>query len=341
MKRVVVTGGSGFIGSNLIKRMLVNHKNEYSVLNIDKITYAGNPRNNRDFEYNPLYSFLKADINSIEKVKAAFDEFKPDAIVHLAAESHVDKSILSGADFVSTNFVGTFHLLEVVREYLKDNDALQKSFRFVHVSTDEVYGSLNFEDEPFNEKTQYHPRSPYSATKAGSDHMVGAYFDTYKVNTIVTHCSNNYGPQQLPEKLIPNTITKAHGRSKIPVYGKGDNIRDWVHVDDHCDALLTVLKKGAPGESYCIGSDNEWDNLSLVKKICDTIDSLMVGKESKSGTARKNLIEFVADRKGHDLRYAIDSSKIRNELGWKPKVDFEEGLKETVIWYLNHLDWWT
>jgi dTDP-glucose 4,6-dehydratase len=207
-------------------------------------------------------------------------------------------------------------------------------------NTDEVYGSLGFDDEPFTEKSQYQPNSPYSASKAASDHLVRAAFKTYNIKTVTTHCSNNYGPQQLPEKLIPNTINKAFERRKIPVYGKGDNIRDWIHVDDHCDALLTVLKKGVPGESYSIGSDNEWNNLSLVIKICDLIDSILVGKEKKNELARNNLIEFVTDRKGHDVRYAIDSSKIRNELGWKPKVDFEEGLKETIIWYLNHQDWW-
>ena len=340
MKRIVVTGGSGFIGSNLIKKMLTDPKEEWSVLNIDKLTYAGNLKNNQDFEFNPRYFFLKSDINDMEKVLNGFNDFKPDAVMHLAAESHVDKSIESGADFIHTNINGTYHLLEVVREYVTLNQ-LQNKFKFLHVGTDEVYGSLGFEDEPFTEKSQYQPNSPYSASKAASDHLVRAAFKTYNIKTVTTHCSNNYGPQQLPEKLIPNTINKAFERRKIPVYGKGDNIRDWVHVDDHCDALLTVLKKGVPGESYCIGSDNEWDNLSLVRKICDLIDSILVGKEKKNDLARKNLIEFVTDRKGHDVRYAIDSSKIQNELGWKPKVDFEEGLKDTILWYLNHQDWWT
>ena len=207
------------------------------------------------------------------------------------------------------------------------------------MSTDEVYGSLNFNDPPFNEKTQYQPNSPYSASKAAGDHLVRSWFRTYGMKTFTTHCSNNYGPQQLPEKLIPNTILRAFDRRKIPIYGTGENIRDWIHVDDHCRAILTVLEKGIPGEVYDVGGDNEWDNLKLVKKICDIVDKLLVGKEQVK-SPRQSLIEFVTDRKGHDLRYSIDSSKIQKELGWKPTVDFEKGLEETIVWYLNRRDWW-
>jgi dTDP-glucose 4,6-dehydratase len=253
--------------------------------------------------------------------------------MHLAAESHVDRSITSAAEFINTNIHGTYTLLEVANEYS------QKPFKFVYISTDEVWGSLDFNDPPFSEKSQYQPNSPYSASKAAGDHLVRAWYKTYKLETMITHCSNNYGIQQLPEKLIPNTIFRAFDRKKIPVYGTGDNIRDWIHVDDHCRALLTVLEKGKPGEMYDVGADNEWSNIELVIKICDTIDALLKDKEKK-GDPRRDLIEFVEDRKGHDKRYAIDYSKIKNELGWQPTVDFEEGLKNTIIWYLNHRDYW-
>lgn len=338
MTNIIVTGGCGFIGSNLIKKMLSDTTKEYKILNIDKLTYAGHERNHKDHLYNPNYFFEKVDINDLEKTSKIFRIFKPDAIMHLAAESHVDRSITSGAEFIHTNINGTYCLLEAVREYVELSNQ-HDNFKFLHVSTDEVFGSLGFNDQPFTEASQYQPNSPYSASKAASDHLVRAYFKTHKIKTLITHCSNNYGPQQLPEKLIPNTIFRAFDRRQIPVYGKGDNIRDWIHVNDHCDALLTVLEKGIAGEMYSIGSDNEWDNLTLVKTICDMIDSILKDKEKK-GDSRQSLIEFVTDRKGHDVRYAIDSSKIRNELGWKPTYDFETGLKDTVIWYLNHKDWW-
>ena len=329
---LLITGGCGFIGSNLIKYVLKN--TDYTILNIDKLTYAGHERNHKDHLYNPNYFFEKADVKDIEKIDKIFKSFKPDAVIHMAAESHVDRSIEKSYEFIGTNIVGTHVMLEVTNNYNKI-----KNIKFVYVSTDEVYGSLDFNDPPFSEKTQYQPNSPYSASKAAGDHLVRAWYKTYGLETMITHCSNNYGIQQLPEKLIPNTIFRAFDRKKIPVYGTGDNVRDWIHVDDHCRALLAVLEKGRPGEMYDIGADNEWTNIVLVKKICDMVDGLLKNKEKKSDP-RQELMEFVTDRKGHDKRYAIDSSKIRNELGWKPIVDFEEGLRETIVWYLNHRDWW-
>lgn len=329
---LLITGGCGFIGSNLISYILKN--TDHVVMNVDKLTYAGHVRNHRDHLYNPNYFFEKADIKDIEKIDKIFKSFKPDAIMHLAAESHVDRSIDKSIEFIDTNVFGTHVLLEVARLYNKIHP-----LKFVFVSTDEVFGSLGFTDPPFSEKSQYQPNSPYSASKAAGDHFVRAWYKTYGLETLITHCSNNYGPQQLPEKLIPNTIFRAFDRKKIPVYGTGENVRDWIYVEDHCKALMAVLEKGRPGEMYDIGSDNEWTNLILVQKICDMVDNLLKNKEKK-GTPRRELIEFVTDRKGHDLRYAIDSSKIKDELGWKPAIDFEEGLETTVVWYLNHKDWW-
>lgn len=334
--RLIVTGGCGFIGSNLIRRILdfTDHK----VLNIDKLTYAGTERNHRDYKYNPNYFFEKVDIKDIGKIEKIYSEFKPDAIIHLAAESHVDRSIARSNEFIGTNIIGTHSLLEVSRQYCEDNNNFD-SFKFLFLSTDEVFGSLDFHEPAFTEQSQYQPNSPYSASKASADHLVRAWHKTYGLKILITHCSNNYGPQQLPEKLIPNTIFAAFDRRKIPVYGTGNNVRDWIHVDDHCDALMLVLEKGIPGEMYSIGGDCEWANLDLVNKICDIIDELLKDKEKK-GLARRSLIEFVTDRKGHDKRYAIDSSKIKRELDWKLKVDFEKGIEDTVIWYLNHRDWW-
>jgi dTDP-glucose 4,6-dehydratase len=334
--RILITGGCGFIGSNLIYRILVN--TDFQVLNVDKLTYAGTTRNHKDFLYNPNYRFEKADIQDIHKMKKLFSSFKPQAVIHLAAESHVDKSIESSSEFIDSNIIGTHALLEVARNYCKvfgDPD----SFRFLAVSTDEVFGALDFDDPPFTEKSQYRPNSPYSASKAAADHMVRAWHKTYGLQTLITHCSNNYGKQQLPEKLIPKTIFRAYDRQPIPVYGDGSNVRDWIHVDDHNDALLAVLLKGKPGDVYNIGGDNEWSNIDLVNKICDIVDRLMGGKE-KAGPPRRELITFVADRLGHDKRYAIDFSKIRNDLRWEPKIPFVGGLESTVAWYLSHRYWW-
>lgn len=333
---ILVTGGCGFIGSNLVRYILDN--TNHTVFNIDKLTYAGDERYHKDYIYDPRYFFEKVDIKDMEKVEKVFDKFKPAAVIHLAAESHVDRSIDSSNEFIGTNIVGTQVLLDVSKTYC-ERKGKKKDFRFQYVSTDEVYGSLGFNDLPFNETTQYQPNSPYSASKAAGDHLVRALFRTHGIKTLTTHCSNNYGPQQLPEKLIPNTILRAFDGRKIPIYGNGENIRDWIHVDDHCRAILTVLEKGIPGEVYDVGGDNEWNNLKLVKKICDIVDKLLVDKK-KTNAPRQNLIEFVTDRKGHDLRYSIDSSKIQKELGWKPIVDFEKGLEETIVWYLAHRDWW-
>jgi len=329
---LLITGGCGFIGSNLIRYVLKH--TDYSIMNIDKLTYAGHERNHKDYLYDPRYFFEKADVKDIDRVTKIFRAFRPDAVIHMAAESHVDRSIDSSCEFIGTNIIGTHVMLEVVREFSRT-----KNIKFLYTSTDEVYGSLELQDPPFSESTQYQPNSPYSASKAAGDHLTRAWYKTYGMETVITHCSNNYGIQQLPEKLIPNTIFRAFDRKKIPVYGTGDNVRDWIHVEDHCRALLTVLEKGRPGEVYDIGADNEWTNIVLVKKLCDLVDSTMKNKEKK-GDPRQELIEFVADRKGHDKRYAIDSSKIKNELGWSPVVDFETGLKDTVVWYLNHRDWW-
>jgi len=335
---IIVTGGCGFIGANLIRRLLLN--TQHKICNIDKLTYAGTERNHKDYLYSPNYFFEKIDIKNIERVERIFAEFKPDAVLHLAAESHVDRSIDSSNEFIGTNIIGTHSLLEVSRQYCGDSNKLD-NFKFLYVSTDETFGSLDFDEPAFTEKSQYQPNSPYSASKAAADHLCRAWYKTYGLKTLITHCSNNYGPQQLPEKLIPNTIFRAFDRKSIPVYGTGNNVRDWIHVNDHCDALMLVLEKGIPGEMYSIGGNNEQVNLDLVKKICDTVDKLLKGKEKREkGFHRQSLIEFVTDRKGHDNRYAIDFSKIKKELGWEPKVDFEKGLEETIVWYLNHRDWW-
>lgn len=335
--RILVTGGCGFIGSNLIFRLLT--KTEHEILNIDKLTYAATIRNHKEFLYNPRYRFEKTDINDINKVKTIFYSYKPDAVIHLAAESHVDRSIANASEFIGSNFNGTYCLLEVARQYCEISNCWDR-FRFLYVNTDEVFGSLGFDDKPFTEKHQYQPSSPYSASKAAAHMLVMAWLTTYKIPTITTFCSNNYGRQQLPEKLIPHTIFRALDRRSIPVYGDGKNVRDWIHVDDHCDALMTVLEKGKVGESYCIGSDNEWANIDLVVKICETVDRLMLHKESTTGGPRKELIQFVEDRKGHDRRYALDCTKLKTELGWEPKVPFEKGLEQTVVWYLAHREWW-
>lgn len=333
---IMVTGGCGFIGSNLIKRIL--DTTEHWVFNLDKMTYAGKDHNLIGCQSDQKYFFEKLDINYRERVAKMFSEYKPDAVLHLAAESHVDRSISSSREFLETNILGTHSLLEASRQYCEDNKCLDR-FKFVLVSTDEVFGSLDFTDMPFTEKSQYQPNSPYSASKAAADHLCRAWHKTYGLQTMITHCSNNYGPRQLPEKLIPNTIFKALNREKIPVYGKGDNVRDWIHVDDHCDALLRVLDKGIPGESYSIGGNNEWNNLDLVKKICDLVDLVRRGVGGEDDP-RQSLIEFVTDRKGHDKRYAIDSSKIKHELGWEPRMDFEEGLTNTILWYIVHREWY-
>jgi dTDP-glucose 4,6-dehydratase len=331
--KLIVTGGAGFIGSAVI-RHLINHT-DYEVLNLDKLTYAGNIESLATVENSPHYHFSHTDICNMEAVSRVFNEFQPDAIMHLAAESHVDRSIDGPAEFMTTNIMGTYTLLEVSRHYWQQlNEDKKASFRFHHVSTDEVYGSLG-ETGLFTETTAYQPNSPYSASKASSDHLVRAWHHTFKLPVVTTNCSNNYGPYQFPEKLIPLMILNALDAKPLPIYGKGDNVRDWLYVDDHAKALCLVLEQGRLGETYNIGGHNEKQNIEVVYTLCDILDEL-----NPNNNTHRKLITFVTDRPGHDLRYAIDASKIGNELGWKPQETFETGLRKTVEWYLNNRQWW-
>ncbi len=325
---VFITGGAGFIGSELIREIIKN--TNYSVVNIDKLTYAGNLDSLHGIDKN-RYSFVQYDIADKNNIRNLFNQYKPVAIFNLAAESHVDKSIFSATDFIQTNIVGTFNLLECAREYVEQLN-LYNRFKFIHISTDEVYGSLNNEGY-FNENSKYDPRSPYSASKASSDLLVNAWYHTYKLPIIITNCSNNYGPYQFPEKLIPLSITNAIKGNKIAVYGSGNNIRDWLHVNDHVKALILVLEKGTIGESYCIGGHNERTNIDVVNLICRILDEIIPTKHGNSYTKQ---IEFVVDRKGHDFRYAIDPSKITKELGWNPLINFNDGIRNTIKWYIDN-----
>ncbi len=337
LKQILVTGGCGFIGANFVRHTL-QHYPGCRIVNLDKLTYAGNPGNLTDVERNTRYRFVKGDIGDAILVRKIFAEEQIDTVVHFAAESHVDRSITGPSEFVQTNIMGTFNLLEAAREaWLKDSgDAARKSCRFLHVSTDEVYGSLG-ETGAFQESTPYDPRSPYSASKASSDHLVSAYFHTYGLPTLITNCSNNYGPYQFPEKLIPLIINNAlHGRS-LPVYGDGKNVRDWLYVVDHCEAILTVVQRGKIGETYNVGGNSEKQNIEIVHTICDVLDE-KVGRLA-DGKARRSLVAYVKDRAGHDRRYAIDATKIRTELGWVPKVNFIDGMRKTIEWYLDHQAW--
>jgi dTDP-glucose 4,6-dehydratase len=329
LKCLAVTGGAGFIGSNLL-HYLVNKYPDYLFVNIDCLTYAGNLSNLTDIENKPNYRFEKIDINDFDSLKSCFDKYRFDGLIHLAAESHVDRSITGPAEFVRTNILGTFNLLELARNIMAD----KKSFRFHHVSTDEVFGSLG-ETGYFTETTPYKPNSPYSASKAGSDHLVRAYFHTYGLDVVTTNCSNNYGPYQFPEKLIPLMIRNARADIPLPVYGDGKNIRDWLYVEDHCHAIDLVFQKGKPGETYNIGGHNEIENIKLVTMICRIIDEIT----SNKGEPKEKLITFVKDRPGHDRRYAIDASYIDSQLGWKPKFSFEEGIRQTVQWYIDNESW--
>lgn len=331
--RILVTGGAGFIGSNLV-RLLLQHG--HTVLNVDKLTYAGNIHSLDDLAENQEYRFLRGDICDAGDMTAAFEEFKPQWVMHLAAESHVDRSIDGPGEFIRTNVMGTFNMLQAARAFFEKLSEEEKSiFRFHHISTDEVYGSLG-ETGMFEETTSYDPHSPYSASKASSDHLVRAWRDTYGLPTLVTNCSNNYGPYQFPEKLIPVVILKALREEPIPVYGKGENIRDWLYVVDHCEALETVVSKGKPGETYNIGGNNEKRNIDLVLLICEILDEL---RPRASGGCYADLITYVKDRPGHDLRYAIDAEKIKRELGWTPKQDNSSGFRKTVQWYLDNTEW--
>jgi dTDP-glucose 4,6-dehydratase len=365
--KILVTGGSGFIGSNLV-RLLIEQKSS-EVINIDKLTYAGNTESLADLAENPNYYFEEVDLCEATALQRVFAQHKPDAVMHLAAESHVDRSIDGPGEFIQTNIVGTYHLLQASLQYWRslgedeyEGAKVQKceggdksdlstfkpshlptkeSFRFLHVSTDEVYGSLAPDAPGFSETTPYDPHSPYSASKAASDHLARAWADTYGLPVLVTNCSNNYGPYQFPEKLIPVVILKCLRGEPIPVYGKGENVRDWLYVEDHAEALYTVLTKGRVGETYNIGGNNERQNIELVRMICGLMDKFeKSGKwKSESGKDCEEQITFVTDRPGHDMRYAIDPTKIRNELGWEPKEDFESGFRKTVQWYLDNREW--
>jgi dTDP-glucose 4,6-dehydratase len=332
---ILVTGGAGFIGSNFVIDWI--REAGTPIVNFDKLTYAGNPANLEGVAHRPEYSFVRGDICDPASVAAVLEEVKPRAVLHFAAESHVDRSIEGPGEFIRTNIHGTFTLLEAARAYVKTLSAAERdAFRFVHVSTDEVYGSLRPDDPAFHEETPYSPNSPYAASKAASDHLVHAYAHTYGLPAIITNCSNNYGPYQFPEKLIPLIITSALSGRTLPVYGDGMQIRDWLYVSDHCSALRTVLEKGRPGETYNIGGCNEHSNISIVHTICGLLDELV---SSSSHCPHKQLIRFVQDRPGHDRRYAINATKIREQLGWSPSETLESGLRKTVEWYLANPRW--
>ena len=334
-KKILVTGGAGFIGSAVVRHLI--NKLNCSVVNVDKLTYAGNLSSLSLVDQNLLYSFELADINDRTAITAILDKHQPDAIMHLAAESHVDRSIDGPSDFIQTNIVGTYSLLECARTYWSQLSRGKKdSFRLHHISTDEVFGSLG-ETGSFTEETAYDPRSPYSASKASSDHLVRAWYETFGLPVVLSNCSNNYGPYHFPEKLIPLIIIKALKKEKLPVYGKGDNIRDWLYVDDHAHALCKILFEGRTGENYNVGGNAEVSNLDVVRGICRLLDEL---SPMSNMSKHEERIEFVLDRPGHDFRYAIDSTKIRNELGWRPIETFETGLRRTVEWYLSNSDWW-
>jgi dTDP-glucose 4,6-dehydratase len=331
--RVIVTGGAGFIGSALVRYLVLEKGVE--VLNIDALTYAGNLASLQSVERKPNYRFLEANISDRGAMESAFREFRPDRVMHLAAESHVDRSITGAADFIETNVIGTFTLLETARAYWASLDADQsKRFRFLHVSTDEVYGSLG-DEGLFSEETPYDPSSPYSASKASSDHLAKAWQRTYGLPVVVSNCSNNYGPYHFPEKLIPLTILNALAGERLPVYGKGENVRDWLYVEDHARALDVIAERGRVGETYNVGGRNERRNIEVVRRICEVLD-----RRSPSNRPREGLIEFVTDRPGHDVRYAIDATKLERELGWRAQENFETGIEKTVAWYLENEWWW-
>jgi dTDP-glucose 4,6-dehydratase len=334
-KNILVTGGAGFIGSAVI-RYLINETNN-NVLNIDKLTYAGNLESLDTISSHPRYQFLHADICDKSAMTKAFQDFQPNIVMHLAAESHVDRSIDGPMDFIQTNILGTYTLLEVARAYYQGlSDGKKHSFRFHHISTDEVYGDLESTEDLFTEETSYSPSSPYSASKASSDHLVRAWHRTYGLPVVVTNCSNNYGPYHFPEKLIPLVILNALDGKPLPVYGNGKQIRDWLYVEDHARALYLVATTAKVGETYNIGGHNEKQNIEVVKKICQILDDL---KPREDGDKYESLITFVKDRPGHDLRYAIDASKISKELNWQPQETFESGIQKTVEWYLDNLEW--
>ncbi|CAN5283891.1 dTDP-glucose 4,6-dehydratase [soil metagenome] len=329
-RHILITGGAGFIGSHLT-RLFINKYPEYNIINLDKLTYAGNLENLRDIENSPNYTFVKGDITDLDFINSLFDKYQFSGVLHCAAESHVDRSITDPLAFVKTNVIGTVNLLQAAKDYWKDD---MNGKLFYHISTDEVYGSLG-EEGLFTEETAYDPRSPYSASKASSDHFVRAYYHTYKLPVVLSNCSNNYGPFHFPEKLIPLCIHNIINFKRLPIYGKGENIRDWLFVEDHVKAIDTIFHSGKIGETYNIGGHNEWKNIDVIRELCTQMDEKL-GREKG---ASEKLITFVTDRAGHDMRYAIDASKLGKELGWKPSVTFEEGLAKTIDWYLNNKEW--
>lgn len=330
-RNILITGGAGFIGSHVV-RLFVNKYPNYHIINLDKLTYAGNLKNLTDIEDKPNYTFVKGDICDLDLIMRMFDQYQIDGVIHLAAESHVDRSIKDPFTFAQTNVMGTLSLLQAAKEKWNENysDKL-----FYHISTDEVYGALDFDDTLFTEETPYAPHSPYSASKASSDHFVRAFHDTYGLPTVISNCSNNYGPYQFPEKLIPLFINNIRYNKPLPVYGKGENVRDWLYVEDHARAIDLIFHKAKLGDTYNIGGFNEWKNIDLIKVMIKTADRILGRPE---GTSEK-LITYVTDRKGHDLRYAIDATKLKNELGWEPSLQFEEGIERTIKWYLENKKW--
>ncbi len=333
-RRIIVTGGAGFIGSHVV-RLLVNKYPDYLIVNVDKLTYAGNLANLKDIENAENYRFVKADICDYTAMLSLMNQYQIDGVIHLAAESHVDRSIRDPFAFAQTNVMGTLSLLQAAKTYWESLPEKFEGKRFYHISTDEVYGALSFDGTLFTENTKYAPHSPYSASKASSDHFVRAFHDTYGMPTIVTNCSNNYGPYQFPEKLIPLFINNIRHRKPLPVYGKGENVRDWLYVVDHARAIDLIFHEGKTAETYNIGGFNEWKNIDIVKVLIQTTDRLLGRAENED----LGLISYVTDRQGHDLRYAIDSRKLKHELGWEPSLQFEEGIELTVKWYLDNQDW--
>jgi len=331
---LLITGGAGFIGSHVVRRMVKKYPG-YNIINLDKLTYAGNLANLKDIENAPNYTFVKGDITDAAFISQLFEKYQFDGVIHLAAESHVDRSISNPLEFVMTNVIGTVNLLNAAKKcWNASMDQETANKKFYHISTDEVYGSLG-EDGLFTEETAYDPHSPYSASKASSDHFVRAYFDTYKLPAVISNCSNNYGSFHFPEKLIPLAINNIKNMKPVPVYGKGENVRDWLFVEDHAAAIDLIFHEGKIGETYNIGGNNEWKNIDLIHLLCNIMDNKLNRPEGTSA----GLITFVKDRAGHDLRYAIDSSKLQKELGWKPSLQFEEGLEKTVDWYLSNEEW--
>lgn len=333
-RNILITGGAGFIGSHVV-RLFVNKYSEYHIINLDKLTYAGNLANLKDIENAPNYTFIKADICNFNKIIDIFKQYHIDGVIHLAAESHVDRSIKDPFTFAQTNVMGTLSLLQAAKLTWESFPEKYEKKRFYHISTDEVYGALKFDNTLFTEETKYQPHSPYSASKASSDHFVRAFHDTYGMPTIVTNCSNNYGPYQFPEKLIPLFINNIRHGKELPIYGKGENVRDWLYVEDHARAIDIIFHEGKIADTYNIGGFNEWKNIDLIKVIIKTVDHLLGNPEGYS----LRLITYVTDRKGHDLRYAIDSNKLKKELGWEPSLQFEEGIEKTVKWYLDNQEW--